>query len=780
MIKPGEVDDLIAAGRHADAAAAAAAAGEHVRAADLYEKLWQFGPAARAARAAGDAPRALRLALEARDQPLIDELHAQLTATDDGARIAMDLYTRARRHGEAAQLAERLGEIDKAIDYYQRGHRDLDASRLLEATGRDREAGRLLEKLVDLTTGDDRLDARLRLGRILARRAAYADAARHLQEVRNQGGPALKKEALRHLVATLAAMGLRDGARDVLLDLRALEPEISVDLDVYLRGWRDTAPKIDRSKDLLAGRYRLEKLLGAGGAGRVFLAFDEVSGRTVAVKVMHAADARGSAAYERFLREARVALALRHPSLVEVYEVAVEHGLLVMEYMPGGSLAQRLAGEPADGSAAPRRAAEPMPGALVKRMALELIAGLEMAHHRGVVHRDIKPANVFFDARGTAKLGDFGVAHLLDLGQTQTGGLIGTLAYMSPEQITGAPLTITADLYSLGVTLFEAVTGRLPFLGPDFVAQHLGDAPAVPTEARPGIAAGWDPILLGLLAKSPDERTASIGALRAQLDALDLGGRPLVLPARSRDPSRPSIGAGPMTDLAADKDNPATSASRPRYEFETPLGATSVSRLLRAVDRNLDRTVVLERFDEGEPADAALARVKQLGAVSSPFIQRALSLDRTTRTAVFEAPAGAPFGDLASGPIGADVLVRMLKRLAKAVAALHEHGFAHGALGPTTVVVDDGAVPTVMAAGLGPPAEAATPAGDIAAVISLAAGLLGCGTGIAALAAALLPAGVAAPPLAEPADADSLHAAFDAIESALLRARAAAADAPSP
>ena len=110
-------------------------------------------------------------------------------------------------------------------------------------------------------------------------------------------------------------------------------------------------------------------------------------------------------------------------------------------------------------------------------MALDIIGGLEAAHHRGVVHRDVKPANIFFDARGTAKLGDFGVAHLVDLGQTQTGGLIGTLAYMSPEQITGAPISIAADLYALGVTLFEALTGRLPFLGPDFVAQHLGEAP---------------------------------------------------------------------------------------------------------------------------------------------------------------------------------------------------------------------------------------------------------------------------------------------------------------
>ena len=128
-------------------------------------------------------------------------------------------------------------------------------------------------------------------------------------------------------------------------------------------------------------------------------------------------------------------------------------------------------------------------------MALEIIGGLEAAHHRGVVHRDIKPANIFFDARGTAKLGDFGVAHLVDLGQTQTGGLIGTLAYMSPEQITGAPITIAADLYSLGITLFEALTGRLPFLGPDFVAQHLGEAAAGADQRSPTTVArlGSDP-----------------------------------------------------------------------------------------------------------------------------------------------------------------------------------------------------------------------------------------------------------------------------------------------
>src|SRR4029077_4460546 len=214
-----------------------------------------------------------------------------------------------------------------------------------------------------------------------------------------------------------------------------------------------TERKTSRDREIVAGRYRLDRLLGAGASGRVFLATDEVTNRQIAIKMFFAAGARGGAAYERFVREARLASTLRHPSLVEVYDVSVERGFLVMEFLPGGSLAQRMA------------AGERLSALHVRRMALDVIGGLEAAHHRGVVHRDVKPANIFFDARGTAKLGDFGVAHLVDLGQTQTGGLIGTLAYMSPEQITGAPISIAADLYALGVTVFEVVTGRLPFLG---------------------------------------------------------------------------------------------------------------------------------------------------------------------------------------------------------------------------------------------------------------------------------------------------------------------------
>jgi tRNA A-37 threonylcarbamoyl transferase component Bud32 len=740
------IEALIAAGRHADAARAAVAAGDHARAAEIFEKLWDFRGALEAARAGGDLARALRYALELGDEAAIAESLGALTATDDGTRAALDVLTRLRRHALAAPLAERLGDPARAIELYTRAHKELEAARLLEAQGRDRDAGRLLERALDLASAAERAAIQLALGRILARRGAYPEAARLLQDARKDA--ALRPEAQRHLIATLAAMGLRDGARDTLLELRAHDPTLPADLDQYLRGWRDEATerKTGRDREIIANRYRLDKLLGAGASGRVFLATDEVAGRSVAIKMFFAAGARGGAAYERFVREARLASTLRHPSLVEVYDVSVERGFLVMEYLTGGSLAQRLA------------AGERLAAVQVRRMAIDIIAGLEAAHHRGVVHRDVKPANVFFDARGTAKLGDFGVAHLVDLGQTQTGGLIGTLAYMSPEQITGAPISIAADLYALGVTLFEAATGRLPFLGPDFVAQHLGEPPPHATGIAPDLAAGWDPILAGLLIKNPSDRTPTLGDLRHQLEALDLGGQPRLGTRRHADTGSHAVAV------------PAEPAeARPRYQFETPLGHTAISELTRAVDTVLDRSVVIERFDASDLAARALDRARLLGRAQSPFVQRALSLDRTTRVAVFEAPAGASFAD-APPQLPPAETVRVLKRLARAAAAIHVVGGSHGAISPRTIVLDDGAVPTVMAAGLGPVTES-SPQDDVAAIIAVVAAIAGSEPTFEALARMLTDdVGAALPRFAPPVDGESLYAAADAVDVAVLAA----------
>ncbi len=738
-----EIDALVTAGRHAEAAALALDRGQPARAAGLYEAIWEFGAATRAARLAGDRPLALRLAAAARDDAAIAELTAELGATDDGARTALDVLARARRHAEAAALAERLGEVDRAIDHYERAHRYLDAGRLHETAGRDREAGRLYERVLDLGNGSERAAALVRLGRLLARRGDYDAATRYLQDAAKE--PETRAAALGDLAYALAALGLRDAARDVLAELRRTGADVAPDPDQHLRAWREAAPAPSAATNLVGGRYRLGRLLGAGGAGRVFYADDEVTGRPVAIKMLHT---RLGVAYERFAREAKIASTLRHPALIEVYDVSVDQGYLVMEYLAGGSLAQRLA------------AGEQLGGAQVRRLALELVAGLEAAHHRGIVHRDVKPANVFFDQRGAARLGDFGVAHLIDLGQTQTGGLIGTLAYMAPEQITGAPITIAADLYALGVTLFEALTGRLPFLGPDFVAEHLGVAPPRPTEVAPDVAAAWDDLIGRLLRKAPSDRHASLGELRRELEHLDLGtraGPTVALPRPRRTTAPHSIAA-----LAADQ---APAERAPRYQFETPLGETAHSTLARAVDTVLDRSVVIERFAAGDAAERALARVRAMARAQTPFVQRALALDRTTRTVVFEAPAGAPAERLPRALAPAEV-VRLLKRLARAAAALHEVGAIHGAIGASQVVIDDAQIPTVMVAG-SIAADRATPADDAAAVVALVATLIGAPPTLAGLAARIAPG---APLPAALADGAALYAIADALELAALTA----------
>ncbi len=744
------VDALIAAGKHAEAAARALETGDPTRAADLYEKLWDFRGALNAAKAAGDHARALRYAIEVHDEVESAALLALLETSDDGAKAALEVLGRMRQHAEAAPLAERLGDHNRAIEHYTRAHKPLEAARLLEGQGRDRDAGRLLERALDLAAEHERAPIQLALGRILARRGAYPEAARLLQDARKRSE--LRTEAQRHLIATLAAMGLRDGARDALLELRAADPSVPADLDVYLRDWRDQSSerKTSRDREVIAGRYRLERLLGAGASGRVFLATDEVAGRPVALKMFFASGARGGAASERFVRAARLASTLRHPSLVEVYDVSVERGFLAMEYLPGGSLAHRLA------------AGERMTGPQIRHMAMDIISGLEAAHHRGVVHRDVKPANVFFDARGTAKLGDFGVAHLVDLGQTQTGGLIGTLAYMSPEQITGAPISIAADLYALGITLFEVVTGRLPFLGPDFVAQHLGEEPPLASTVAEGVAPGWDSVLAGLLVKNPRERTQTLADLRRQIELIDFGGSGKVRVATGPRARRAS-GPHSIQQLAEEDE------AGPRYQFETPLGSTPVSQLARAVDTVLDRSVVLERFDSSDEATAALDRARLLGKAATPFVQRALSLDRAARTVVFEAPAGASLAE-STPNLPAAELLRVLKRLARGAAAIHIVGGSHGSISTRTVVLDDSAVPTIMAAGLGPVVPS-QPLDDVNALIAVCASIAGCDPTLAALAADVCEeVGAQVPAYPTPTDGESLYAAADAIDIAVLAA----------
>src|SRR6266576_347807 len=205
---------------------------------------------------------------------------------------------------------------------------------------------------------------------------------------------------------------------------------------------------------LLSGRYRLDAQVGAGGMSTVYKAFDTVLERPVAIKLMHREIASDSDQLERFRREARSVAQLNHPHIVTVIDAGEDAGtpFIVFEYVEGETLKERIR----------RFGRLPIPEAIA--YAIEIARALGAAHERGIVHRDIKPQNVLIDPEGSAKVTDFGIARsLADEGLTADGRVLGTTDYVSPEQALGHPVTGQSDIYSLGIVLFEMLTGDVPF-----------------------------------------------------------------------------------------------------------------------------------------------------------------------------------------------------------------------------------------------------------------------------------------------------------------------------
>ncbi len=256
---------------------------------------------------------------------------------------------------------------------------------------------------------------------------------------------------------------------------------------------------------LLEGRYRLDRPLG-GTMGEVHLATDVELGRRVVVKLLGR-----DAERQRFEREARAAASLAHPNIVNLYTYGEVAGrpYMVFEYLPGGTLEDRLAGN------------HPLPDPETERIARNLAAGLAHAHARGLVHRDLKPANVLFDEEGRAKIADFGIARLGDAGTlTEAGTLLGTAAYLSPEQAAGETATPASDVYSFGVILFLMLTGRLPFTGAsaiELVAQHANSDPPAISDLREDAPARLESVAAAALAKDPRDRPPDGRALVAEL-----------------------------------------------------------------------------------------------------------------------------------------------------------------------------------------------------------------------------------------------------------------------
>jgi serine/threonine-protein kinase len=332
------------------------------------------------------------------------------------------------------------------------------------------------------------------------------------------------------------------------------------------------------------GRYRIQSELGRGAMGVVYRADDEQLGRPVALKTLYMGEDAAAEHAVRFQQEARAAGGLNHPNLVTVYDVGRDGdwAYLAMELLEGVELRDRLASG---------RVSLAMAVDIVRQVAL----GAGVAHARGVVHRDIKPANIMLVHGRHAKLMDFGIARIPTSDViTQTGTILGSPKYMSPEQIAGNEIDHRADIFSLGVVLHEMLTGTTPFNGADVnqLMYAIGHAePAIPSRLNPEVPVVLDLIVAKTLAKAPADRYQSAEALAADLLACRSG--LAGAPDDETDADAPLSAGVSMTSFTPLAQSFATTQSMTRASFAPDMALLSVSR-------RFDSSAAIERLRGGD------------------------------------------------------------------------------------------------------------------------------------------------------------------------------------
>jgi serine/threonine-protein kinase len=264
------------------------------------------------------------------------------------------------------------------------------------------------------------------------------------------------------------------------------------------------------------GRYLIIRKLGAGGMANVYLAEDQELGRRVAIKILDDRHAADDSFIERFRREAKNAAGLSHPNIVSIYDRGEAEGTyyIAMEYLSGRSLKELIVSR------------GPTPIRIAIDYTRQMLAALGFAHRHGIVHRDIKPHNVVVDADGRLKVTDFGIARSGASQMTEVGSIIGTAQYLSPEQARGSPVDQRSDVYSVGIVLYEMLTGTVPFTGDtplEIAMKHLSEVPVPPSELRDDVPADLDLVVLRALAKDPEDRYQTAEEMNADLARIQRG-----------------------------------------------------------------------------------------------------------------------------------------------------------------------------------------------------------------------------------------------------------------
>ncbi|MBO0691451.1 MAG: Stk1 family PASTA domain-containing Ser/Thr kinase [Acidimicrobiaceae bacterium] len=325
----------------------------------------------------------------------------------------------------------------------------------------------------------------------------------------------------------------------------------------------------DASAPIFSDRYQLTRHIARGGMAQVYMAQDLLLDRPVALKVLFPELSIDESFVRRFRREAQAAANLTHPNIVSIYDWGQGDRtyFIVMEYVDGETLSALIRRGPLD----PHRAAA---------IGADVAAALEFAHRHNVIHRDVKPANVLIDRSGTVKVTDFGIARSVGVsdGLTQTGSVMGTATYFSPEQAQGQPVDARTDVYSLGVVLYEMVAGHPPFSGENPVSmayKHVSETPVPLREINPTVPPAYEAIVDRAMAKSVDDRYQTAGELRSDLRKF-LAGQPVAAERLNRDLTLAGAGAA-MGAAAAATTRVAPPADRTMMAGRGP--STTVSEI---------------------------------------------------------------------------------------------------------------------------------------------------------------------------------------------------------
>ncbi len=613
MATDADIDERLRLGDIDGAATLAKSRGQLRKAAELMGLAGRHADGVICAAEAGEWRLALDLSVASGDDRIVEALCDEVARRPQQAEAVAAHARIARRVDVAARVLEQVAPAESARAWYEMGEY-ANAGRLFDRANDRASAVRAYEQ--HLAQNPEDAAVAERLAELRAERGDADGAVRALQSAVRAGGT---DSARRKLVDGLSRLGFDGSARAIARRIQRDDASASLEPSAYA----GALPRSEASQKRYAERYRVVREVGSGATGRVLEALDELTGETVALKVLAVGDDR-TGAFARFMREAELARELDDPTIVRMRALDPEGPTIVYDWMPGGTLAERI------GSLTVRE---------VRSIALRLLTALETLHRHGVIHRDLKPSNVLFDPTGQARLGDLGAAHLGDLGATVTGGLVGSLPYMAPEQITGSALSASTDLYAFGCVLFQMLTAQLPFAGPDFVSQHLSETAPLISAVRPSLGVHYDVLVSSLLAKESERRPHEVAEVRRAVLALpwlDVDDEPRIAGQRgsSVPPPRPVGDTG--TRMVPSVDRPGgftdTRLAREVDRVELPIALRDASRRWAAADRSDLQAV----FDLDEEHDRIVAWVEPVAGTQVPLA----SLSVTVRTRI-EAALGA-------------------------------------------------------------------------------------------------------------------------------------------